>query len=112
MATILIVDDHVLNRQFLLALPGFEHHQLLLAVDGAEGLLRARAGRPDLILTDILMPRMEGCELVTRRRAEPGLCAIPVMYRTSTCSARQPPQRVRAGRNRGAHPGSGQAPSR
>ena len=38
MATILIVDDHVLNRQFLTALLGFDQHTLLQAADGAEAL--------------------------------------------------------------------------
>ena len=84
MATILIVDDHVLNRQFLLALLGFDKHRLLQAVDGADGLALAGAERPDLIITDIMMPKMDGYEFIRRMRADPALAATPVMFYTST----------------------------
>ena len=89
MATILIVDDHVLNRQFLLALLGFGKHRLLQAVDGADGLALAGAERPDLIITDIMMPKMDGYEFTRRMRADPALANIPVMFYTSTYDLRE-----------------------
>ena len=46
MATILIVDDHAVNRAFLRTLLGYKGHRLVEAVDGAEGLAVARAERP------------------------------------------------------------------
>ena len=70
MATILIVDDKPVNRQFLATLLGYRGHCLLEAEDGAEALERARAELPDLIITDLLMPTMDGYELIRQLRAE------------------------------------------
>lgn len=89
MATILIVDDHVLNRQFLVALLGFDQHELLVAADGIEALALARARRPALIITDILMPNMNGYDFITQMRAEPSIADTPVIFYTSTYSMRE-----------------------
>lgn len=64
MATILVVDDHPINREFLVTLLRYRGHSLLQAADGAEALQVARAAHPDLIISDILMPTMDGYELV------------------------------------------------
>src|ERR1700740_2125987 len=58
MATILIVDAPPSTRQFLTTLLGYGGHRLLEAGDGAAALGLVRADRPDLIITDILMPTM------------------------------------------------------
>jgi diguanylate cyclase (GGDEF)-like protein/PAS domain S-box-containing protein len=89
MATILIVDDHVLNRQFLMVLLGYSGHQLIEASDGAEGLEATRARKPDLIISDILMPNMDGYEFVTRLRAIPAVAATPVMFYTAAYHERE-----------------------
>jgi diguanylate cyclase (GGDEF)-like protein/PAS domain S-box-containing protein len=89
MATILIVDDRPTNRQFLLTLLGYGGHRLLEAADGAEALGRMRAERPDLVITDILMPTMDGYEFVRHLRADPGLAPIPVIFYTATYSEPQ-----------------------
>ena len=80
MATILIVDDHEANRELLTTLLGYRNHRTVEAADGAEGLERARAIRPDLIITDILMPTMDGYEFTHKLRADPALAAIPVIF--------------------------------
>ncbi|MEH6437331.1 two-component system response regulator [Massilia sp. DD77] len=80
MATILIVDDRPSNRAFLGALLGFTGHRLLEAEDGAQALALTRAERPDLIITDILMPTMDGYEFVQQVRADPGLAATRVIF--------------------------------
>jgi PAS domain S-box-containing protein len=80
MATILIVDDHEANRELLTTLLGYRNHQTVEAADGSEGLERARAIRPDLIITDILMPTMDGYEFTHKLRADPALAAIPVIF--------------------------------
>ena len=77
MATILIVDDRPTNRQFLLTLLGYGGHRLLEAANGAEALERVRAERPDLVITDILMPTMDGYEFVAHLRADPDLAPMP-----------------------------------
>jgi CheY-like chemotaxis protein len=80
MAIILIVDDHEANRELLTTLLGYRNHQTVEAADGAEGLERAREIRPDLIITDILMPTMDGYELTHKLREDPALAAIPVIF--------------------------------
>src|SRR5260221_14294621 len=89
MATILIVDDRPTNRQFLVTLLGYGGHRLLEAANGAEALERVRADRPDLVITDILMPTMDGYEFVGHLKADPDLASIPVIFYTATYSEPQ-----------------------
>ena len=83
MATILIVDTHPSDRRSYIALLGNFGHRLLEARDGAEALELARAELPDLIITDIIMPNMDGFTLVRRLRAEPLLAGVPVVFQTA-----------------------------
>ncbi|KRB84615.1 hypothetical protein ASE07_04255 [Noviherbaspirillum sp. Root189] len=85
----MIVDDHVLNRQFLMALLGYSGHDLIEAANGADGLMMASARRPDLIIADILMPNMDGYEFVTRLRALPTIANTPVIFYTATYHERE-----------------------
>ena len=66
-ATILVVDDLDMIRRMLTRMLTLAGHLVLEAADGAEALalLRAREGAVDLVLTDVLMPRMNGTELAT-----------------------------------------------
>jgi diguanylate cyclase (GGDEF)-like protein len=58
-------------------------HRLLEAGDGIHALELARAELPDLVITEILMPHMDGFTLVRRLRAEPLLMGIPVIFQTA-----------------------------
>jgi len=80
MATILIVDDRESNRELLATLLAYRNHRTIEAADGLEGLERARADRPDLIITDILMPTMDGYEFTRRLRAEAEVATVPVVF--------------------------------
>ncbi len=83
MATILIVDTNPADRRLYITLLGNFGHRFLEANDGAEALELARAELPDLIITDILMPHMDGFTLVRRLRAEPLLMGVPVIFQTA-----------------------------
>ncbi|MDQ2697037.1 MAG: response regulator [Pseudomonadota bacterium] len=89
MATILVVDDDTPSRELLVMLLGYMGHRLLAAGDGAEGLERARAGRPELVISDILMPTMDGVEFVRRLRADPAIARTPVIFSTAAYRLRE-----------------------
>jgi PAS domain S-box-containing protein len=89
MATILIVDDLSANRQFLVTLLGHSGHRLLEAGDGSEGLAAVRTGRPDLVITDVLMPVMDGYEFVRRLRLDSATSGIPVVFYTAHYGERE-----------------------
>jgi len=84
MAKILIVDDRALNRQFLTALLGYVGYHLLEATNGAEALEKLRAERPDLVITDLLMPTMDGFQLVQQIRADPLISETRVIFYSAT----------------------------
>ncbi|MFT5962446.1 MAG: CheY-like chemotaxis protein/transcriptional regulator with GAF, ATPase, and Fis domain, partial [Burkholderiaceae bacterium] len=89
MATILIVDDHILNREFLITLLGYGGHRLLEARDGLEGLTSMRAEHPDLVIVDVMMPNMDGYEFVIQMQSEPDIAAIPVIFYTAAFQERK-----------------------
>ncbi len=68
--TILIADDEEFIVDLLATLLEDEHYRVLRAYDGEQALLAARRERPELIITDIMMPRMSGTELAAHLRAQ------------------------------------------
>lgn len=78
-STILVVDDNQLKRASLAMVLETEGHTVLHATDGVEGLARAREATPDLIIADMIMPRMDGYEFCKGLRADPDLAGIPVV---------------------------------
>ena len=82
MATILIVDSNPTDRRAYITLLGNFGHRLLEAADGTTALEMARVELPDVIITEILMPNMDGFTLVRRLRAEPLLTGVPVVFQT------------------------------
>ncbi len=84
MATILVVEDHAMSRQVLKNLFGYVGHRVLEAADGTAAVALARAQNPDLIVSDIVMPVMDGIEFIRTVRLERGLASIPVIFYTAT----------------------------
>ena len=83
MPRILVIDDNEPNRRILsrrLERRGFE---VLLANDGKAGVETARAEKPDLILMDMNMPRIDGWEATRQIKAAPELAAVPVIGLTA-----------------------------
>ena len=89
MSKILIVDDRLLNRQLLVKLLSDHHHLAWEAADGAEALQIASLERPDLIISDVLMPTMDGYEFVRQLRADPIIGQTPVIFITGSYLGRE-----------------------
>jgi DNA-binding response OmpR family regulator len=58
-------------------------HQVIRARDGEEALALAVAERPDLVLLDVMMPALNGFEVLQRLKADPALAAVPVIMLTA-----------------------------
>ncbi|WP_394777253.1 EAL domain-containing protein, partial [Undibacterium sp.] len=84
MPRILIVDDREENRYLLQTLLQGHSYAVDLATDGAEALAQARREAPNLIITDILMPVMDGFRLCREWKADPRLQHIPLAFYTAT----------------------------
>jgi len=82
MKTILIVEDVELNRDLLVQLLR-DDYRLVLAGDGATALEKAAETRPDLVLMDLSLPRMDGWEATRRMKESKDLAAIPVIVLTA-----------------------------
>ncbi len=89
MASILIAEDRVVDRLFLATLLGYRGHGILEASDGAEALALVQSQRPHLVISDILMPSMDGYEFVRRMRAIPAVAGTPVIFYTATYHERE-----------------------
>ena len=79
MAKILIVEDNEMNRDMLSRRLIRRGYQIVMAVDGAEGIAAAKAENPDLVLMDMSLPVVDGWEATRRLKAEPLTRAIPVI---------------------------------
>ena len=83
MMKILLVEDNEMNRDMLsrrLAKRGFD---VVVALDGSSGAAAAAAEQPDLILMDISLPDMDGCEVTRLVRAQPATASIPIIALTA-----------------------------
>ena len=80
---ILLVDDSATTLFMEKMLLDRGPFQLITANDGDEAVRKARAERPDLILLDVVMPRMDGFEACRALRADEGTAAIPIIMVTT-----------------------------
>jgi CheY-like chemotaxis protein len=83
MAIVLIVDDEFGITNLLEDVLSDEGHRVLIATNGKQGLERALAERPDLVLTDYMMPVMDGAQLIEAMAAHADLKTIPVVIMSS-----------------------------
>ena len=83
MARILIVEDNPANLYLLDYLLVASGHTTATANDGVEGLERIRSSRPDLVLCDLQMPRLDGYEVLRQVRADPELAGVTVVAVTA-----------------------------
>ena len=81
---ILIVDDNANGRYLLQTVLESAGHRVTAAPDGERALEQARSSRPDLLITDILMPRMDGYQLCRAWKADPVLGGVPLAFYTAS----------------------------
>lgn len=87
MQTILVVDDESNMRFLVRMILESAGYTVLEAPHGAAALERTKESRPDLVVTDLMMPVMGGRELVERLRADPETAAIPIVVLSSNSSS-------------------------
>lgn len=80
---ILVVDDEADTRIFLCNLLGTCGHEAIDAANGEEGIQRAKAEPPDLIILDIMMPGEKGIHMYRSIRSDEGLKKVPVIVVSS-----------------------------
>lgn len=78
-STILVVDDDPVILQLLQVSFEMDGFAVLTAADGAEGVAMARRERPDVVVSDVMMPRMSGLELLAELKNDPDTAGIPVL---------------------------------
>jgi len=83
LAKILLVEDNDLNRDMLSRRLARVGHDVSIAVDGREGLAKARGERPEIILMDISLPEIDGWEATRQLRADLATASIPVIALTA-----------------------------
>ena len=82
-ARILLVEDNEMNRDMLSRRLMRRGYEILIAVDGEEGVAMAAAGRPDLILMDMSLPVVDGWEATRRLKGDPATSTIPLIALTA-----------------------------
>ena len=80
MRTILVVENERPIAELLLDMLSDAGHRVLMAINGLEALMRLQDVRPDLIISNVTMPVMDGVELCKVLQAHPELSAIPVVF--------------------------------
>lgn len=97
-ATVLVVDDDPVIQKLLQVNFEMEGYSVITAGDGEEGLRRAQSERPDIVLLDIMMPKMNGLEVAAALKADDETAGIPVIL----LSAKAQSSDVQAGMEAGA----------
>ena len=83
MPRILLVEDNEMNRDMLSRRLARRDYEVLVAVDGREGVVMAGSEAPDLILMDMSLPVMDGWEATRQLKASPETKAIPIIALTA-----------------------------
>ena len=85
MKTIVIVDDRADNRAALIAMLAHRKYRLIEASSGEEALAIIHKEKPDLVITGVLMPKMDGYEFVQQLRQDPKIGRTKVIFYTASC---------------------------
>jgi len=77
--TILVIEDDKFLRELIVQKLIREDYKTSEAVDGEEGMKKIKEEKPDLVLLDLILPGIDGFEVLTRMRKEDDLSSIPVI---------------------------------
>jgi CheY-like chemotaxis protein len=97
MAKILLVEDNEMNRDMLSRRLTRRGHEVVVSVDGEEGLAMAASEGPDIILMDMSLPVVDGWEATRRLKAAPGTAKIPIIALTAHAMASDREKALEAG---------------
>jgi len=89
MALILVIDDEAPIRENLMRFLRLEDHRVHEAPDGQAGVEMARLERPDLIFCDMMMPRMNGLQVLDALRSTPELASVPFVFLSASAEPEQ-----------------------
>lgn len=79
MSKVLIVEDDQLIQRMYQKIFTFEKYEVVVAVDGEEGLEKARTEKPTIILLDVMMPKLNGIQVLEKLKQDPETKHIPVI---------------------------------
>ena len=99
MPKILLVEDNEMNRDMLTRRLEKRGFTVAIAVDGAEGLAKAKSEKPDLVLLDMSLPVMDGWEAAKQMKADPSTAGIPIIALTAHAMASDREKCLAAGCN-------------
>jgi len=99
MAKVLLVEDNEMNRDMLSRRLSKRGYEVVIAVDGAEGVAKARSESPDLILMDMSLPVLHGWDATRELRKDPNTQSIPVIALTAHAMAGDREKALEAGCN-------------
>lgn len=97
--TILLVEDNLSNITTMMDYLKAKGYQVLVAVNGKEGVETAQAQQPSLILMDIQMPEMDGLEAIKIIRRDPVIAKTPIIALTALAMAGDRERCLQAGAN-------------
>jgi DNA-binding response OmpR family regulator len=97
-ATVLVIDDDPLIVKLLQMNLEMEGYDVITAGDGEAGVTRARADRPDLIICDVMMPKLDGMDVTRTLKGDPTTASIPIILLSAKTAASD----IQAGKDAGA----------
>ena len=95
--TVLVIDDDPVILQLLQVNFEMEGFKVLTATDGGEGLEMARTKRPDVVISDVMMPKVDGLELATALKGDPATAGLPVILLSARAQATDVQKGLEAG---------------
>ena len=97
MPKILLVEDNEMNRDMLSRRLVRKGYEVVVALDGAQGVAMARSETPDLILMDMSLPVLSGWDATKSLKGDPGTDSIPVIALTAHAMSTDRDQALQAG---------------